>query len=169
MNAKVRKLDVSGAKGSDVAKNFQNHLRQGLSSENHDAAWRDTEKAMQQAAVATLPQQGCPQTDTWETDASREDLASLRKKNIQLRRNIATASSRDLKLAYKSELMINRRAIKKCVKKHKDKYRLQLANIAIRSGNSKQEKFAFSMLAKGYDLSLVETGPPKPNMLPPAL
>ena len=124
---------------------------------------------MQQAAVATLPQQGCPQTDTWETDASREDLAPLRKKNIQLRRNIATASSRDLKLAYKSELMINRRAIKKCVKKHKDKYRLQLANIAIRSGNSKQEKFAFSMLAKGYDLSLVETGPPKPNMLPPAL
>jgi hypothetical protein len=149
LNAKVRKLDVSGAKGSDVARNFQNHLRQGLSSQNQDAAWRDMEKAMQQAAVATLPQQGCPQTDTWETDASREDLAPLRKKNIQLRRNIATASSRDFKLAYKSELMINRRAIKKCVKKHKDKYRLQMANIAIRSGNSKQEKFAFSMLAKG--------------------
>jgi hypothetical protein len=37
MNAKVRKLDVSGATGPDVARNFQNHLRQVLSSQNHNA------------------------------------------------------------------------------------------------------------------------------------
>ena len=166
MNAKVRKLDVSGATGPDVARNFQNHLRQVLSSQNHNADWKATEKAMKIAAVATLPQQRSPQTETWETAESRRDLDILRKKSAQLRHDIATTPSFDFRLAYKRELRMNKREIKKCAKRHMDKYRLRMANIAIRSGNAKKEKFALGQLAKGYDLSLVDTRPPKPKVAP---
>jgi hypothetical protein len=47
------------------------------------------------------------------------------------------------------------RSIRKCIKRHKDKFRLQLSNMVVRGEDKVAAQAAISVLGKGYDLGLV--------------
>jgi hypothetical protein len=130
--------------------------------------WKVTEKVMIGAAISVLPTAQKPEETTWRTAEAQRELRQLYKQQSELRRMVRPNTKIDDQARQRVNLERKRvqRNIKKCIKRHKDIYRLQLSNMVVRGDSQAAAQAAMSLLGKGYDLGLVRGKEAKAPVVP---
>ncbi len=114
-------------------------LGKGLRSEAGD--WKKTEQVMIQAAIKTLPELPEPAEDMWLTTEASSELRKLYKTQSGLRRMLRynTNLGEEVQLKIKFERRAVRRTIRQCVKRHKDRFRMCLAEAVVKGAGSAKD------------------------------
>jgi hypothetical protein len=107
---------------------------------------------MMEAVASSVPEKREERSHTWQTNAAMMELWPLVSESNRLcclRSPLAGNSSQLL-----TKRLRLKRAIRRCIKHHRDKYRMWMATIVIKTRDAKMEKAALDDLTKWYDLSL---------------
>ena len=129
LESKLKTLDYTSARRSDIQGRFRASFEEKV--ETLDANWNLTEIALKETAVEVIPTLKGTTLGTWHTPEATAELGSLIKQSAECRRLLSLASPNDV-----SQLRVRKRslkkAIRKCVEKHKKIYRRHLVDVAIR-------------------------------------
>jgi hypothetical protein len=161
---KLRKLDTAPA--PERVREYVAQLGNGLRGKPGN--WEVTEKVMIEAAIKTLPTAQKPEEMTWRTAEAQRELRQLYKQQSSLRRMVRPNTKVDDQARHGVYLERKKvqRSIRKCIKRHKDKFRLQLSNMVVRGEDKVAAQAAISVLGKGYDLGLVRGKEAKAPVVP---
>jgi hypothetical protein len=147
--AKLRRLDV--ALDPYRVREYVACLGEGLRSEAGD--WKKTEQVMTQAAIKTLPELPDPTEESWLTVEANRELRQLYHAQSGLCRMLRCNTGLGEEAQRKVMLDRNtvRKAIRRCVRKHKDLFRRRLAEAVVKGVDQLKVQAAFNSLTKGYD------------------
>ncbi len=118
----------------EVALRFRGVLTDELSRSQQ--GWLSTERAMQQAALKSVLKVLCAKQNTWQTPMSHNEINQIIKHIRRLTRFECNSEAENGK--WKQQLS----------KRHKNVYRLKVANTAIRCGNAAKEALALEVIRK---------------------
>jgi hypothetical protein len=164
VRTKLRRLDLHPH--PDRVREYVSSLGDNLRNEAGD--WKKTEQVMRQSALKTLSPAEEPAERSWLSTAARSELRQLYRKQSDLSRMLRCNSklSGEELWKVKSDRKKVRRDMKRCVKRHKDKFRMHLAATVVKGEKLQQAQAAFGLLVKGYDLAGVERKSVKAPILP---
>ena len=151
VDAHIRRLDLNQLRRRpDLQRRFKIALEEQL--EPLSADWNLTEKALKDTAIKLVPTKRAFNLKSWLTPSATAEIALLIEKSTKCRRELAKAIP-----AEKPQLLIikrqTKRAIKKCVEKHKRLYKRHLVTLVTNSKNPQERKLALQQLARGNNMT----------------
>jgi hypothetical protein len=116
--------------------------------------WKITERVMTNTTIKALPIAQKPKEMSWITAEAKSEQRHLYKQQSGLRRKVRSNNKIDdqLRRRVNTERKKVQRSIKKCIMRHKDKFRLSLSNMVVKGESNTEAQAAISALVKGYDL-----------------
>jgi hypothetical protein len=101
---------------------------------------------MQQAALKSVLKVLCAEQNTWQTPVSHNEINQIIEQIRRLIRIECNSEAENGK--WKQQLSKLHPTLKNCIMRHKNVYRLKVANTAIRCGNAAEEALVLEVIRK---------------------